>query len=80
MSKVKLDTRAARTDLTTRECSKIVGSLVGGLLQMTDPKTLRDALRWFVETDDFWVLMERSTPRLEILREDLVKGLDRKMD
>jgi hypothetical protein len=50
----KLDSRPARTDLTDRECTKIIGGILGSLSQMTDLETLRGAVRWWAETDGAW--------------------------
>jgi hypothetical protein len=44
---VKLDTRPARTDLTSRECSKIIGSIIGGLILMAPRSALREAVTWW---------------------------------
>jgi hypothetical protein len=52
--KRKLDTRPVRTDLTDRECSRIIGGLLGCLSTMTDIETLRNAVRWWAETDIAW--------------------------
>jgi hypothetical protein len=50
--KIKLDTREARTDLTSRECSKLIGSTIGGLLLMASRKAIRDAVIWWAENFD----------------------------
>ena len=47
--KTKLDERIARTDLTDRECSKILGGLLGSLSLMTDEATLMRAITWWAE-------------------------------
>lgn len=44
---VKLDERAARTDLTSRECSKLLGSIIGGLFTMAPRQSIRDAVTWW---------------------------------
>lgn len=53
----KLSPQAARTDLTDRECTKLIGGLIGGLCQMSDPQTVRDAIRWWAESDEAWNAM-----------------------
>jgi hypothetical protein len=50
----RLDARPARTDLTSRECVKLLGSLIGGLCEMADAATVRDAVRWLAMKDAFW--------------------------
>lgn len=52
--KKRLDHRPARTDLTSRECSKIIGALLGGLCQMSSVDTVRDAVDWWSETPEAW--------------------------
>jgi 2-phospho-L-lactate transferase/gluconeogenesis factor (CofD/UPF0052 family) len=59
MSEVhKLNPHPSRTDLTDRECSKLLGSLIGGLCMMADLATVRDAVRWWADSDDAWRAME----------------------
>ncbi len=48
MTKPTLDPRPARI-LTSRECAKIIGSVLGGLVQMSDRETVRSALKWWLE-------------------------------
>jgi hypothetical protein len=55
MEKVKLDSRPARTDMTSREAAKVLGGLIGAMLQMSDnPEAIRDAVRWIAENDEYW--------------------------
>lgn len=49
-----LVSKPARNDLTDRECSKLLGSLIGGLCQMSDVETVRDAIRWIADSEEFW--------------------------
>lgn len=49
-----LDPREARADLTSRECAKLIGALVGGLVEMANPEDVRTALRWWCEYDAPW--------------------------
>ena len=53
-----LTTKPARKDLTDRECAKLIGALLGGLLQMTDVDTLKSAVRWWAESDKAWTILE----------------------
>lgn len=48
----------ARTDLTDRECSKIIGGLIGSLCQMADEQAVRRAVRFWAETDELWKAIE----------------------
>jgi hypothetical protein len=45
----KLSSEPARTDLTDRECAKLIGSIVGGLLTMAKPEDVRAALEWWAK-------------------------------
>jgi hypothetical protein len=47
----------ARADLTDRELTKIIGGLLGGLAQMSNPQDPRNAVRWWAETDEAWDLI-----------------------
>lgn len=49
-----LSPRPARTNLTDRECSKILGALIGVLVQMADPNDVLSAVRWWADTPDAW--------------------------
>jgi hypothetical protein len=56
----KLSDKPARTDLTDRECSRIIGGVLGGLAGLTDLQALRRAVRWWAETDEAWKLFEEQ--------------------
>lgn len=45
--RVRLDTRPLRKDLTSRECSSIIGGVIGGLIMAWDLETTRDLVRFF---------------------------------
>ena len=51
----KLDSRESRNDLTDRECVKLIGGLVGALLQSAPPVFVARALRW-------WALLPHLHP------------------
>ena len=55
-----MDPRPARTDLTDRECIRLIGGLIGGLTQMADVDTVRAAVRWWAETDEAWVALQKG--------------------
>jgi hypothetical protein len=44
-------------DLTQRECEKIIGGLLGGLMHMTDIRLLRAAVRWWADSEEAWELL-----------------------
>ena len=48
-----LDRRPAR-ELSDRECCKILGGLIGGLLTMTTVDTAKAAIRWWADNDAAW--------------------------
>ncbi len=58
-----LDSRAARTDLTDRECAKLLGACIGGLVQMASLDDVRRAVRWWAENDEAWMLMSGQKGR-----------------
>ncbi len=58
MSDIKLDDRPARTDLTNREITKILGGVIGGLVHLSDIKTVRESMRWWAEQDEAWEQFE----------------------
>lgn len=49
-----LDTREPRNDLTDRECAKLLGGMIGGIVTMSSPEVVRAAMRWWAETDAAW--------------------------
>jgi hypothetical protein len=56
-----LNTAPARTDLTDRECSRIIGGVLGALAgQCESIESLRNAVRWWAETDAAWDAMRRA--------------------
>ena len=56
---MSLNTKPARTDLTDRECTKIIGGLLGGLMEMADLDTLRAAVRWWADSDQSWEMLAK---------------------
>lgn len=50
-----LSPEPART-LTDRECVKILGGTIGGLVDMADVETVRNAVRWWAESEDGWTI------------------------
>lgn len=58
MKKPRLSTVPARTDLTDREFCKIIGGLIGAMVQMGDRDDVRNAVRWWAETDEAWKLFD----------------------
>ena len=55
-----LDTKPARTDLTDRECAKLLGAVIAGLCQMAPSEAVRAAVRWWAETDAAWEMVPKS--------------------
>lgn len=53
MAAPKLDPRPARL-LTSRECAKLLGGMVGGLVGTATIEDVRTAVRWWAETDAAW--------------------------
>ena len=71
---MSLSPQAARTDLTDRECAKLLGALIGGLCQQASPQTVRDAVRWWAEADEAWNAMEASTTAAMAAATAAIKG------
>ncbi len=55
-----LSEAAAREDLTSRECAKLLGGLIGALTQMAPPEAVRDAMRFWVETEECWTALQQN--------------------
>ena len=51
---MSLSPQPARTDLTDRECAKIIGGLIGSLCLMADRDQVRKAVQWWAEQDAAW--------------------------
>ncbi len=52
MPLTKLTEKPARTDLTDRECSKIIGGTIGALVDMADIEAVRRAVQWWAQLDE----------------------------
>lgn len=50
-------------EFTVRECAKILGSVIGGLLGMAPPEVVRGALLWWVENWDKATALMRRKPQ-----------------
>lgn len=57
---VSLNLAAARTDLTDRECAKVVGGVVGALVGMATPENVLRGLRWWVERPEVVIAMQEG--------------------
>lgn len=44
----------ARSDLSDREVAKVLGGFVTGMLAISDVDSVRNAVRWWAETDAAW--------------------------
>jgi len=58
-----LTPQPARTDLTDRECARIIGGLLGSLAGMTTPATVRRAVKWWAESNDAWAAIGQIEAR-----------------
>lgn len=56
----KLTEDAARDDLTDREIAKILGGLVGSLVQMAEVEDVRNAFRWWAQSDEAWTMFYQA--------------------
>lgn len=75
-----IDPKPARK-LTTRECCKIIGSLIGGLTGMADVEDVRSAMEWWAGNDKLWEMMKivdrRAYAEAEnIISDDFCKSKD----
>lgn len=55
----QLSPEPARTDLTDRECAKLLCAQVGVLCQMAPLSTVRKAAEWVAASDEFWQYMQQ---------------------
>lgn len=51
---VKLDPRPTRADMTDRECAKLLGAVIGGLIAQSDIATVRRAVDWWSQNQSAW--------------------------
>ncbi|HEY1209991.1 MAG TPA: hypothetical protein VGE85_11525 [Terracidiphilus sp.] len=56
--KKPLETSPSRRDLSDRECSTIIGAVIGGLTQLADIDDIRNAVRWWAENDGAWAQLK----------------------
>lgn len=70
MNMPKLDTRPRRQDLTDRECTSLLGGLLGALCENADPKTVRAAVRWWAQNDAAWDALSTITTNVACVTKD----------
>jgi hypothetical protein len=59
----ELEPEPCRRDFTVRECTSLLGAMIGGLQQFADVETIRRAVHWYTKSDAPWQmfrLMERE--------------------
>lgn len=61
---IELHPGPVRTDLTDRECTHVVGSAIGALLQMSSPSQIKRALLWWAQNVDAVDAMAQQNERL----------------
>lgn len=71
-----LDAREVRKDLTDRECAKLIGALLGGLVQLADTATVRKAIAWWNENEAAWQVFEH----LKAAKYEAARNLSRKLE
>jgi hypothetical protein len=49
-----LDTRPPRNDLTSRECAKLIGGLLGGLCEQASIEDVKQAIDWWSRNESAW--------------------------
>ena len=54
MPKVTLDSMPSRTDLTSRECAKIIGGLLGSLTGVAAIDDVKCAIDWWSQNESAW--------------------------
>jgi len=57
----------ARTDLTDRECARLIGAALGGLLQMAEPVQVKRALEWWLSNPQAWGFLVASQAEIRRL-------------
>lgn len=60
-----------RTDLTDRECARIIGGIIGSLCGMTNTDTVRNAIKWWALTDSAWISMKNLEKAAETARNQI---------
>lgn len=60
MKPPKLHPNEARTDLTNREIVKLLGGMIGALVQMSDTQAVHEAVTWWAMTPQAWVMMRAA--------------------
>lgn len=43
--------------LTVKDCKRLIGSLIGGLTTLADASDVREAIKWWAESDKVWELV-----------------------
>lgn len=59
MPNVKLDERPARCDLTDRECAKLLGGFLGGLIAQADVEAVKRAIDWWSRNESAWATFRK---------------------
>ena len=75
--KLSLSPKPRRTDFTDREFCNIIGGLLGGLIHAGEIDDLRNAVRWWAETDEAWKSLEitKAMGQLGAVAPEGVNGL-----
>lgn len=60
IDKVTLSTAPARTDLTDRECAKLIGSFIGSLCDIAPVENVERALQWWAQHPEAWEYLRAS--------------------
>jgi hypothetical protein len=59
--------------LTERQCCGLLGSLIGGLLQMAEREDVRRAVEWWAKTDQAWSMLPTAAEAEDFARRQAKK-------
>lgn len=62
---IELNDTPHRTDLTDREIAKLVCSQMYAFAEMSDTETVRRAVKWLSESEQFWQELARIKTQME---------------
>lgn len=66
--------------LTSRECERLIGSLVGGLTALADISDIRVAIKWWAENDDAWEMVGLIPRQTERVMLDMAQQIKNKQE
>jgi len=66
--------------LTSRDCERLIGSLIGGLTALADTSDIRKAVEWWAVNDKAWEMVDLIPKKTEGVLQEIAQDVKYKQE